>query len=94
MTYCRGNVSVAMVHDRLWAVGGFSGKTFLNTVEFLDPVTEEWTTYLAVEPKDSQDVSEATSDAKSDAKEESSTSDKELEESPKEPEPETEPEET
>ena len=52
MTFYRGNVSVAMVHDRLWAVGGFSGKTFLNTVEFLDPVTEEWTTYLALEAKE------------------------------------------
>ena len=76
MTFCRGNVSVAMVHDRLWAVGGFSGKTFLNTVEFLDPVSDEWTTYLAVESKDSQDVSEGKDDdTTSEAKEESSTSD-------------------
>ena len=26
MTTCRTNVSVAVVGDRLWAVGGFSGK--------------------------------------------------------------------
>ena len=29
------------------AVGGFSGKNFLNSVEFLDP-GEEWTSYLPV----------------------------------------------
>ena len=33
MTFCRGNVSVAVVNDQLWAVGGFSGKNFLNNVE-------------------------------------------------------------
>ena len=48
MTFCRGNVSVAVVNDQLWAVGGFSGKNFLNNVEFLDPVKEEWTSYLPV----------------------------------------------
>lgn len=48
MTFCRGNVSVAVVGDKLWAVGGFSGKNFLNNVEFLDPIKDEWTTYLPV----------------------------------------------
>jgi len=47
MTFCRGNVSVAVVNEQLWAVGGFSGKNFLNSVEFLDP-GEEWTSYLPV----------------------------------------------
>ena len=48
MTFCRGNVSVAVVNEQLWAVGGFSGKNFLNNVEFLDPVKDEWTSYLPV----------------------------------------------
>ena len=52
MTFCRGNVGVALVNDKLWAVGGFSGKSFLNNVEFLDPVTDEWTTYLSVVEKE------------------------------------------
>ena len=48
MTTCRTNVSVAVVEDRLWAVGGFSGKVFLNTVEYLDPETNEWTSFIAL----------------------------------------------
>ena len=44
MTTCRTNVSVAVVGDRLWAVGGFSGKVFLNTVEYLDG--DEWTSFI------------------------------------------------
>ena len=52
MTFCRGNVGVALVNDTLWAVGGFSGKTFLNNVEFLDPTKEEWTSYLPVSEED------------------------------------------
>ena len=28
MTTCRANVAVAVLDDRLWAVGGFSGKTY------------------------------------------------------------------
>ena len=39
-------MSAAVVGDKIWAVGGFSGKAFLNTVEFLDLKREEWTTYL------------------------------------------------
>ena len=48
MTFCRGNVGVAKVGEKLWAVGGYSGKNFLNSVEFLDPVKDEWTSYLPV----------------------------------------------
>merc|ERR1712038_1634871 len=48
MTTCRTNVSVAVVGDRLWAVGGFSGKVFLNTVEYLDPDTDEWTSFITL----------------------------------------------
>jgi len=33
------------VGGRLYAVGGFSGKTFLDTTEYLDPDTMEWTNF-------------------------------------------------
>lgn len=39
-------MSAVVVRDRLYAVGGFSGKTFLNTIEYLDPETNEWTTFV------------------------------------------------
>lgn len=42
----RSNVSVVVVRDKLYAVGGFSGKTFLNTIEYLDKDTNEWTTFV------------------------------------------------
>lgn len=54
MTTPRANVEVAVVGDRLYAVGGFSGKTFLNTIEYLDENTNEWTTFV---PKDNADLS-------------------------------------
>ena len=47
MTSPRSNVSAVVVRDRLYAVGGFSGKTFLNTIEYLDPETNEWTTFAS-----------------------------------------------
>lgn len=31
---------------RLYAVGGFTGKNFLNSIEFLDAHTNEWTTFV------------------------------------------------
>lgn len=40
-------MSAVVVRDRLYAVGGFSGKTFLNTIEYLDPEANEWTTFVA-----------------------------------------------
>ena len=30
----------------------FSGKSFLNTAEYLDPVTDEWTTFIPVDAID------------------------------------------
>ena len=51
MTFCRANVSVAISNDRLWAVGGFNGKDFLKTVEFLDHNSEEWTNILTIDEK-------------------------------------------
>ncbi|KAK7028241.1 hypothetical protein SK128_004373 [Halocaridina rubra] len=45
MTTCRANVGVAVVKNKLYAAGGFSGKNFLNSVEYLDPDTDEWTNF-------------------------------------------------
>lgn len=46
LTSPRSNVSVAVVQNRLYAIGGFSGKTFLNTIEYLDATSNEWTTFV------------------------------------------------
>ena len=42
MSIARANVSVAVLSDRLFAVGGFSGKHFLDTVEYLGKDKKEW----------------------------------------------------
>jgi len=41
----RANMGVAIVHRRLFAVGGFSGKAFLDSVEFLSDDGEQWCAY-------------------------------------------------
>lgn len=46
MSQARANVAVAVVDNRLYAVGGFSGKNFLNTIEYLDINSNEWTTFI------------------------------------------------
>lgn len=46
LTTSRANVSVVSVAGRLYAIGGFAGKFFLNTIEYLDPNTNEWTTFI------------------------------------------------
>lgn len=55
MTTARANVGVAVVGSRLYAVGGFSGKAFLNSVEFFDFETEEWTTSVIVNESDREE---------------------------------------
>merc|ERR1712226_1315621 len=47
----RFQAAVIAFHDRLWAVGGFNGKDFLKTVEFLDHNSEEWTNILTIDEK-------------------------------------------
>ena len=44
----RANVSVAVIRKRLYAVGGFSGKAFLDTMEYLHQETgqTEWCTFV------------------------------------------------
>merc|ERR1712029_720376 len=43
-----GQTWLALVNERLWAVGGFNGKDFLRSVEFLDENSEEWTNILTI----------------------------------------------
>ena len=81
MTSCRANISVAVINNQLFAVGGFSGmdyvknclisatyrfsllsgKVFLNSVEYLDPITQEWTTFVNRGPDDARPVEALTS---------------------------------
>ena len=42
----RANVAAAVVNQRLFAVGGFSGKIFLNSIESLQRDLREWSTFV------------------------------------------------
>lgn len=39
----RDAVGVCLLGDKLYAVGGYDGQTYLNTMEAYDPQTNEWT---------------------------------------------------
>jgi len=41
----RANMGLAVTHHRLFAVGGFSGKAFLDTIEFLSDDGDQWCAY-------------------------------------------------
>uniref|UniRef100_A0AAZ3SJU6 BTB domain-containing protein n=1 Tax=Oncorhynchus tshawytscha TaxID=74940 RepID=A0AAZ3SJU6_ONCTS len=43
MSVSRDAVGVCLLGDRLYAVGGYDGTVYLNTVEAYDPQTNEWT---------------------------------------------------
>uniref|UniRef100_A0A8C6UVL9 Kelch-like family member 5 n=1 Tax=Neogobius melanostomus TaxID=47308 RepID=A0A8C6UVL9_9GOBI len=43
MSVSRDAVGVCLLGDRLFAVGGYDGQVYLNTVEAYDPQTNEWT---------------------------------------------------
>uniref|UniRef100_A0A8C9VS48 Kelch-like family member 5 n=1 Tax=Scleropages formosus TaxID=113540 RepID=A0A8C9VS48_SCLFO len=43
MRVSRDAVGVCLLGDRLYAVGGYDGQTYLNAVEAYDPQTNEWT---------------------------------------------------
>nr|XP_006004421.1 PREDICTED: kelch-like protein 5 isoform X2 [Latimeria chalumnae] len=43
MSISRDAVGVCLLGDRLYAVGGYDGQIYLNTVEAYDPQTNEWT---------------------------------------------------
>ena len=50
MSTARCNVGVANACQSLYAIGGFSGRDFLNNAEFLDDDrSSEWTTSLRVD---------------------------------------------
>lgn len=46
MSISRDAVGVCLLGDRLYAVGGYDGQVYLNTVEAYDPQTNEWTQVL------------------------------------------------
>lgn len=62
MTTPRSNVSAVVVRDKLYAVGGFSGKTFLNTIEYLDPATNEWTMFVPQQDIDLANIEQSLKD--------------------------------
>lgn len=39
----RDAVGVCLLGDKLYAVGGYDGQTYLNTMEAYDPQNNEWT---------------------------------------------------
>lgn len=43
----RDAVGVCLLGDRLYAVGGYDGQTYLNTVESYDAQNNEWTEVIA-----------------------------------------------
>ena len=49
MSIPRANVGVAVVKNRLFAVGGFSGKAFLDSIEYLNAESSEWSSYVPLE---------------------------------------------
>ncbi|XP_069495497.1 kelch-like protein 1 [Ambystoma mexicanum] len=44
----RDAVGVCLLGDRLYAVGGYDGQTYLNTMESYDPQINEWTTMASL----------------------------------------------
>ena len=53
----RANVGVATLGTKLFAVGGFSGHKFLNSLEYLDVShRDEWCSYLPLKVTKSQDI--------------------------------------
>ncbi len=49
LTIPRANVGIAVVKNRLFAVGGFSGKAFLSSIEYLTEDGQEWCIFLPVD---------------------------------------------
>lgn len=50
MSLCRDAVGVSVLGDRLFAVGGYDGQTYLATVECYDPQTGIWTVAASLSP--------------------------------------------
>lgn len=47
----RDAVGVCLLGDRLYAVGGYDGQTYLNSVESYDTQNNEWNTVILWEKK-------------------------------------------
>ena len=45
MTSSRSNAGVAVLGENIYAVGGFDGNEFLNTMEVYNPERDEWNDY-------------------------------------------------
>ncbi|XP_071482630.1 kelch-like protein 5 [Diadema antillarum] len=50
MSLCRDAVGVAVLGDRVFAVGGYDGQTYLSAVECFDPQTGEWSPAASLNP--------------------------------------------
>lgn len=48
MTTARSNAGFATVANTIYAVGGFDGNEFLNTVEVYNPQSNEWSPYTKI----------------------------------------------
>ena len=49
LSIARANTSAVVYKGRLFCVGGFSGKDFLNTAEYLTEDAQEWCSFLPLE---------------------------------------------
>lgn len=46
----RDAVGVCLLGDRLYAVGGYDGQSYLNSVESYDAQNNEWTEVILIDP--------------------------------------------
>ncbi|XP_071550708.1 kelch-like protein 40 isoform X2 [Panulirus ornatus] len=44
LAQARAYLGVAVIHDQLYAIGGYDGSRWLNSVERYDPLRDQWTT--------------------------------------------------
>ena len=51
MSMLRSRVGVAVMQNRLYAIGGYNGQERLNTVEVFDAVTKRWSKVAAMNCK-------------------------------------------
>lgn len=56
MSISRDAVGVCLLGDRLYAVGGYDGQVYLNTVEAYDPQTNEWKQVLYADTCTAQQI--------------------------------------
>ena len=47
MSKCRAGVGVAVLNDLLYAVGGYDGQSYSNSVERYNPQTNQWSSDIA-----------------------------------------------